>query len=86
VVQALVDAASAAALSVVGRHVGGPIAGAAAGAIAAFYGPFIYFTGQLEPATPLVFAVSFALLATPFESAAGARRWTVAGVRGPPAC
>jgi len=68
-VQALVDAGSCAAVAVVARRLAGARAGALAGGLLALFAPAIYFTGQLEPATWTVAAVSLWLLATPFGPA-----------------
>jgi hypothetical protein len=72
-VQALLGAAACAAIAKVAERLGGTRAAWIAGGLAAAYGPFIYFTGQLEPAALAVCAVSAALLATL------SRRWLLAG-------
>jgi len=77
-VQAVLRALGCAAIAAVARRSGGALAGWLAGGIAALYGPFIYFTGQLEPATLAVCATSLALLATPAADAPS-RRWILAG-------
>jgi 4-amino-4-deoxy-L-arabinose transferase-like glycosyltransferase len=78
IVQALLGAAACVAISHVACKLGGARAGWIAGAIAAAYGPFIYFTGQLEPAALAAAVTAGALAATPFE-AATPRRWWLAG-------
>jgi 4-amino-4-deoxy-L-arabinose transferase-like glycosyltransferase len=77
-VQAVLGAAACAAIGVVARRLGGSRAGWIAGGLAAAYGPFIYFTGQLEPAALAVAAVAGALAATPVGEASQ-RRWLLAG-------
>ena len=64
--QALVDSASCAAVTIVGRRLGGARAGLAAGLLLAVYGPAIYFVGQIEPATLTMAAVSLVFLVTPW--------------------
>ena len=81
-VQAILDAASCAAIAAVAMRVRPTERiGWIAGMLAAFFGPMIYFTGQIEPATLAVFAVSFAMLATPLGpgGSAAPRAWLVAG-------
>lgn len=73
-VQAFVDAAQCALLSVLSRSLAGSVAGWATGLLAAHYGPFLYFTGELVPATIPLFLLVAAALASRFE------RWVVAGV------
>ena len=77
-VQALLGAGACAAIAQVARRIGGDRAGWLAGGIAALYGPFIYFTGQLEPATLAVCIASFGLAAMP-PADARPRRWILAG-------
>jgi 4-amino-4-deoxy-L-arabinose transferase-like glycosyltransferase len=77
VVQALLGAGAAAAIAIVARRIAGDRAAAIAGGIAALYGPFIYFTGQLEPATLSVAACAVALVLTPVDEATP-RRWWIA--------
>lgn len=77
--QAGIDAASCAALSLIGRRWNGAGTGWVTGVLAALYGPLIYFTGQLEPATLAVFAVSLALWATPEATDGRPARWSIAG-------
>jgi hypothetical protein len=77
-VQAVLGAGACVAIAAVARRSGGDLAGWLAGAMAALYGPFIYFTGQLEPAALAVCATSLALAATP-QSDAPPRRWILAG-------
>jgi 4-amino-4-deoxy-L-arabinose transferase-like glycosyltransferase len=77
-VQAVLGAAACAAIAQVARRLGGERAGWLAGGIAALYGPFIYFTGQLEPAALAVAATSLALAAMPDQDARP-RRWILAG-------
>ena len=77
-VQAVLGAGACAAIAAVAERVGGARAGWLAGGIAALYGPFIYFTGQLEPAALAVCATSLALAATPAPDARP-RRWILAG-------
>ncbi len=79
IVQAVLGAGACAAIAAVASRLGGHRAGWLAGAIAALYGPFIYFTGQLEPAALAVCATSLALAATPGK-VARPRRWILAGV------
>jgi hypothetical protein len=78
IVQAVLGAFACAVIAAVARRCGGALAGWLAGGIAALYGPFIYFTGQLEPATLAVCATSLALVATPAADAPP-RRWVLAG-------
>jgi 4-amino-4-deoxy-L-arabinose transferase-like glycosyltransferase len=77
-VQALLGAAACAAIAKVAERIGGVRAAWVAGGIAAAYGPFIYFTGQLEPAALAVAAVAGALVATPLREGSP-RRWILAG-------
>ena len=76
--QAVLDAASCALIALFARRAGGPRAGWIAGALAALYGPFIYFTGELVPATLMIFALAAALVATP-DGDAPRGRWIAAG-------
>jgi Dolichyl-phosphate-mannose-protein mannosyltransferase len=81
--QAALDACSAGAVALVARRVLGARAGWVAGVLYAAYGPLVYFTGQLEPATLGVLAVSIALACTPTgrgDDAASLRAWSWAGV------
>ena len=78
-VQAVLGAAACAAIAHVARALGGPRAGWVAGVLAAIYGPFIYFTGQLEPAALAVAAVAGALAVTPTSADASPRGWWLAG-------
>ena len=80
VAQSLLDAGTCAAIAAVGVRLSGARAGLIAGGLAAVYGPLIYFTGQLEPATLTAFAVSVALYATPGSDEGTARHWSLAGV------
>src|SRR5262249_54612198 len=75
---AVVDAASCGLIALVARREWGPRAGLFAGALAAIYGPMVYFTGELVPAGALIFAVAAAMLATPPAEARPAR-WIGAG-------
>jgi 4-amino-4-deoxy-L-arabinose transferase-like glycosyltransferase len=77
-VQAVLGAGACAAIAQVARRIGGDRAAWLAGGIATLYGPFIYFTGQLEPATLAVCAASVALAAMP-PADARPWRWIVAG-------
>ena len=72
-VQAILDAATCALLTVVGQRWFGTRAGLIAGALAAGYGPFIYFSAQLLPSTLFVFLSVAALAAAAFSAS------TVAG-------
>jgi 4-amino-4-deoxy-L-arabinose transferase-like glycosyltransferase len=72
-VQAILDAATCVLLAVTARRWFGARAGLIAGVLAALYGPFIYFTGQLLPPTLFVF------LAVAAASAGAAARPVVAG-------
>jgi 4-amino-4-deoxy-L-arabinose transferase-like glycosyltransferase len=78
IVQALLGAAACVAIAIVAGRLAGARAAWIAGAIAACYGPLLYFTGQLEPAALATAAVAGALVATPFEDAPP-RRWLYAG-------
>jgi 4-amino-4-deoxy-L-arabinose transferase-like glycosyltransferase len=78
IVQAVLGALACAAIAAVAQRSGGTLAGWLAGAIAALFGPFIYFTGQLEPAALAVAATSLALVATP-ATGAPPRRFILAG-------
>lgn len=77
-VQAALGAGACAAIAAIANRLGGSLACWSAGVIAALYAPFIYFTGQLEPATLAVAATAGALLATP-TAEASRRRWLLAG-------
>jgi 4-amino-4-deoxy-L-arabinose transferase-like glycosyltransferase len=79
--QALLDATSCAALATIASRAApkSPRVGWIAGVLAALFGPMIYFTGQLEPATLAVFAVTLAILATPTTAKATPRAWLWAG-------
>src|SRR6476646_4470948 len=77
-VQAVLGALACAAIAVVAQRLGGARAGWLAGGLAALYGPFLYFTGQLEPAALAVCAASLALAAMPAKDAS-MRRWLLAG-------
>jgi tetratricopeptide (TPR) repeat protein len=66
--QALLDAGTCAMLGTLAGRCGGPRAAWLAGGLAALYGPMIYFTGALVPATVMLFAVSAAMLATPVDT------------------
>jgi hypothetical protein len=78
IAQAVVDAASCVLIALLARRQAGPRAGLLAGALAAVYGPLVYFTGELVPASALVLAVAAALLATP-TGASRPARWLGAG-------
>lgn len=77
-VQAVLGAAACAAIATVAGQLGGKRAAWIAGGLAAGYGPFIYFTGQLEPAVLAVAAASGALAAMPAWEGS-TRRWSLAG-------
>ena len=77
-VQAMLGAGACAAIAAVARRLGGGLAGWSAGLVAACYGPLIYFTGQLEPATLAVAVTAAALAATPVHEASR-RRWLLGG-------
>ena len=62
VVQAMLGALSCAILWLAGRAVWSPVPALAAGLTAAFYGPMIYFTGELLPVTWAVFFVLGSML------------------------
>jgi len=62
-VQTVIDAATCALVALVGRRWFGPRVGFIAGVLAAFYGPLVYFTGEVEPATVFVFTVMLAIAA-----------------------
>ena len=62
-VQAVLGAASCALLAVVGDRLFGRRVGAIAGVVAAIYGPFIYFVGELEPTTTFLAAMLAAMAA-----------------------
>jgi tetratricopeptide repeat protein/dolichyl-phosphate-mannose-protein mannosyltransferase len=57
VVQAVLDAAGCLLIGLIGRRWFGARAGLIAGALAAAYGPFIYFTGELLPTTLSLFVL-----------------------------
>src|SRR5205823_7309734 len=57
VAQAVLDAASCVFIALIGRRWFGARAGLIAAALAAIYGPFIYFTGELLPTTLSLFVV-----------------------------
>jgi len=67
-VQAILDAATCALLTVIGQRWFGARAGLIAGAFAAVYGPFIYFSAQLLPSTLFVFLSVAALAAGTFSA------------------
>ena len=67
--QALMDAGSCVLVAATAERMSGARAAWIAGVLAALYGPMIYFTGQLEPATMTVFVTSLALFLTPVRSA-----------------
>ena len=69
-VQAILDAAMCALLTVIGERWFGWRAGVIAGGVAAAYGPFIYFTAQLLPSTLFVFLAVAALVAAVFTAPA----------------
>ena len=78
--QALMDAASCALVAATAERISGQARAAwIAGVLAALYGPMIYFTGQLEPATMTIFATSLALFLTPLRKAKS-RDWILCGV------
>ena len=79
--QALLDAGSCAAVVVfvLRAFPESPRRAWIAGLVAAFFGPTIYFTGQLEPATLAVFAVSLGLATTPLDAKASPRAWALSG-------
>lgn len=80
--QGFLDALACGAIALVGARLGDPRRGllraGLAGGLAAFYGPSIYFSGELLPATLMGLAVAVALLATPHAEATG-RRWIAVG-------
>jgi hypothetical protein len=79
-VQAMLDAASCVGLGLLGRRLGGERAGWITGGLAAAYGPLIYFSAELLPATLQIFTVTAALVATPSATdAENGKRWLVAG-------
>ena len=71
-VQILLDAVTCALVVVLGRRWFGARAGLVAGVLAAAYGPLVYFTGAVEPATAFVCATMLAL-------AVQAAGWWIAG-------
>jgi len=77
IVQAILDATTCAAIALLGRRFFGARVGWIAGLLAAGYGPFLYFTGQLEPATVALFLIVLALAATLASTARP--RWMLAG-------
>ncbi|HET6201216.1 MAG TPA: glycosyltransferase family 39 protein [Planctomycetota bacterium] len=74
ILQALLDAASAATIGALARRLGGRAAGWLAGALAALYAPFLYFVGQLDKAT-FVVAATTAFLSTWTLAREGESRW-----------
>lgn len=76
VVQCLAATATAVLLYWIAGRLGGRIAGLATGLLAAAYGPFIYFTADVLPATLFVAACAAAMAAAvvPHD-----RRWSLAG-------
>lgn len=76
--QAVLDAASCAALALIARRISGPRAAWIAATLSALYGPLIYFNGELVPATLMVFAVALATLIT-LGAARRRRGWVLAG-------
>ena len=71
-VQVLLDALTCALVVGLGRRWLGARAGLLAGVLAAAYGPLVYFTGAVEPATVFVCATTLAI-------AAQASGWWIAG-------
>ena len=61
------------------RAFSSPAVGWFAAAAAALYGPFLYFEGELLPASLAVFFNTLALLALIWAAAGGIGRWLVAG-------
>lgn len=76
VVQCLAATATVVLLHLVAARLGGRVAGLATGLLAAAYGPFIYFTAEVLPATLFVLSCAGAMAAAvvPRE-----RRWRLAG-------
>jgi len=62
-VQVLLDAVTCTLVVVLGRRWFGARTGLVAGALAAAYGPLVYFTGAVEPATAFVCATALAIAA-----------------------
>ena len=68
--QFLLGTASAVLLLLVGRRLGGPVAGWVAGLGAAVYGPFVFFEGELLSISLAVFLLAAALYVWPLRRAA----------------
>ncbi|MGH7152262.1 MAG: ArnT family glycosyltransferase, partial [Planctomycetota bacterium] len=87
VLQAALDAASAATIGALARRLGGRTAGAVSGALAALYAPFLYFAGQLDKATFAVAASAGFLAAWTRAREGDSRgRWFGAGLALGAAC
>lgn len=79
VTQAVLGALSCGLVAAIGGRWFGARVGVSAGLLAAFYGPFIYFTGKVEPPTVFVCVVLLAMwTALPLPTRA-APRWGLAG-------
>ncbi len=72
-VQVILDALTCTLVALVGRRWFDVRIGILAGALAAAYGPLVYFTGSVEPATLFVCTVALALAVT------AGRRWLASG-------
>ena len=77
-VQALLDAVTCALIGGLAAHLFGRRAGLIAGLIAAAYGPLIYFSGELLPATLFV-ALAMAAVFAAVVGRRGRSTWAVAG-------
>jgi len=86
-VQAILDAVSCVLIALAAHTWFGARVGVVAGLLAACYGPFIYFTGEVLPATLLIFVTMLALIASgcavPLSSTEGAARPKPAWFRSP---
>ncbi len=80
-VQAVSGAAVCLLVFALGRRAfSAPVVGWLAAGAAALYGPFLYFEGELLPASLAVFLNALALLALLWAAAGGIGRWLIAGV------
>jgi hypothetical protein len=72
--QAILDSGTCVLLALAARRYFGERAGWIAGVLAAFYGPFIYFSAELLPASLFVFLTSAAIVASLSDG------WSAAGI------
>ena len=80
VLQAVAGTAVCLLVGSLGRRAFSPRIGWVAAAAAALYGPFLYFEGELLPASLAVFLDGLILLALARAPGAGTRAWLIAGL------